>query len=85
MNEPDLHELASRLRKRLATIADQELRDRNPEEQLRRLQAVSEEIDRWRRDRQGRLPARLNHFLDQASYGKALEWLEAGPQTPGQN
>lgn len=74
---PDLSTLATLLRERLRVIADHDLRDRDPAGHLRLLQAASEALDR-ETARLGRaLPPRLHHFMTQASYGKALEYLES--------
>lgn len=73
---PDLSALATLLKERLRVIADHELRDRDPAGHLRLLQAASEALDQ-EAARLGRtLPPRLQHFMSQASYGKALEYLE---------
>lgn len=77
----DLATLTTLLRDRLRVIADHELRDRDPAAHLRQLQAASEALDR-ETARLGRsLPPRLHHFMSQASYGKALEYLESSPQS----
>jgi hypothetical protein len=68
-------ELASVLQERLEVISDQVLRKSNPEAQLQRLRALSEQIDRLKE----RLPAdadpMLKHFLDRMSLSKALEFI----------
>jgi len=63
------------LQKRLEIIADSELRETNPDEQLRQLQSVSESITKWTNESKG-LPQQLNHFLKQSSLSKALEFIQ---------
>ncbi len=72
----DLTRLATLLRRRLEVIADHALRDRDPAEQLRQLQEVSETLAAEHTRLKNTLPARLNHFLAQSSYSKALAWIE---------
>ncbi len=71
-------ELRKLLEERLEVIADHALRDRDPETHLERLKTVSERLTAEHARLRAELPARLNHFLTQASYGKALEWLRGG-------
>jgi len=66
--------LQSLLERRLAIIADQTLRETNPEEQLRQLQEVSEQITHWADNTKG-IPRQLNHYLKQSSLNKALEFI----------
>jgi plasmid stabilization system protein ParE len=76
---PDFTKLATLLKERLRAIADHELRDRDPAAHLKLLQEASEALER-EAARLGRsLPPRLHHFMAQASYGKALEFLEGTP------
>jgi hypothetical protein len=69
-------ELAAALRERLEVIADRELSTRAPAEHLARLQAASERIA----DAAAAIPRpaepQLEHFLQRASYDKALAWLQ---------
>ena len=69
-------QLATVLRERFAIVADEASR-RDPSQHLQRLKAVSERID----DLTERLPhpvdPQLAHFLQRASYSKALAFLEA--------
>ena len=76
--EAALARLRGLLRERLEVIADHALRERDPAAQLARLQFLSEEIAAWHRQWRAVLPARLNHFLDGASFQKALAFIEAG-------
>jgi len=68
-------DLAAALEERLAIIADQTLRTRQPELQIQRLQAVSARIDALK----ARLPADvdplLRHYLERMSLSKALEFI----------
>lgn len=70
-------ELAELLVKRRAVVADHALRDRDPEAQLAALREVSEAVLTWHEDHRGTLPARLDHFLANGSYDKALRFLES--------
>ncbi|MCE9519989.1 MAG: hypothetical protein K8R87_10600 [Verrucomicrobia bacterium] len=69
---PRLGEL---LRRRLRLIADQTLRESDPAAQLDQLRIVSEEITEFHRQHHSQMPAKLNHFLERASFQKALEFL----------
>lgn len=77
-----LQELASLLRKRLSVISDHALRDSNPEQHLAALQQASEEISaRHLALREaGQLTPRLEHFLANCSYAKALDLIEQQSQ-----
>lgn len=77
MDPTDLKELSELLERRLDTIADAELRERDPERQLALLQEVSEAIAAFHARHRGTIPPRLNHFLQNCSFQKALEWVEA--------
>jgi len=70
----ELEELAGLLERRLRAIGDTAWRDRDPEGQLAELASVSEEIARFHRERADAIPPRLDHFLANASFGKALDW-----------
>jgi len=70
--------LAALLRERLAVIADHALRAADPAAHLHRLQQVSESLTAEHQRVRAHLPARLEHFLSQASYQKALAFLEHG-------
>ena len=77
MDPSDLNELSALLNRRLGTIADADLRERDPERQLALLQEVSEAIAAFHAHHRGAVPPRLNQFLQNCSYQKALEWVEA--------
>lgn len=77
MNQPpDYQSLRALLEKRLEIISNTQLRDSNPDEQLRQLQQVSEDITQWA-DVTKAIPQQLNHFLKQSSLSKALEFIQA--------
>jgi hypothetical protein len=73
---PPLDQLATLLRRRLQIIADQELRVRDPQAQLAALSEVSQAIEEEHVRLKNELPARLRHYMAQASYQKALAYLE---------
>jgi len=77
---PDLADL---LRRRLDVIADHDWRERDPDGQLAALRDVSEAIERWHREHRAELDPRLAHFLERASYDKALAFLESGGSARG--
>lgn len=69
--------LRSLLQRRLEIIADHAFRDRDPAAHLEALKAVSEALSAEHQRLRPELPARLNHFLTQASFSKALEYLDS--------
>lgn len=75
MNER-LSRLAELLRQRLRVIADHEFRDRDADAHLAALREASEALDEEYAALRGTLPPRLNHFMQQASYQKALAFIE---------
>ena len=77
MNDPA--RLAQLLRERLAIIADHSLRDRDPAAHLEKLKDVSLAISSLARELAPTLPPRLHHFMERASYDKALAFLEDQP------
>ncbi len=74
MNDSFLN-LEKLLEQRLQVIADHEARDRDPVAHLDQLKGVSEALVKEHEALRGILPARLNHFMTQASYSKALEFI----------
>jgi len=70
-------QLANALRERLAVIADRELYARDPAAHLEKLKSVSERITRLGDALPRPLPGDFAHYLQRASYDKALAWLEA--------
>lgn len=74
MNEA-MRNLAAALRERLTLVADENSR-RDTEQHMRRLQHVSEEIERYAAALPAPVDPQLRHFLTRCSYSKALEFLE---------
>ena len=75
---PDLYdELADALRERLAVIADRALYERDAAAHLEKLKAVSEKITRLGAALPRPLPGDFAHYLQRASYQKALDWIVA--------
>ena len=68
-------ELAAALEERLAVIADQTLRTRQPELQIQKLQAVSARIDALKVQLPADADPMLRHYLDRMSLSKALEFI----------
>jgi hypothetical protein len=73
----DLAPLRTLLQRRIDLIADHAFRDRDAAAHLEALKAVSEEISAEHQKHRAQLPPRLNHFLTQASFSKALEYLDS--------
>ncbi len=74
------NELIALLRQRVDVIADHGLRGADPVKHLAQLASVSEAIERAFQEHRKDLPARLCHFLSQASFQKAQEYLENEPE-----
>ncbi|MEM1442347.1 MAG: hypothetical protein AAGF67_08395 [Verrucomicrobiota bacterium] len=70
----DMQLLIELLERRLEVIADSELRENDPEKQLALLQEVSENISDFHARHKADMSARLNHFLGNSSFDKALAW-----------
>lgn len=64
------------LKRRIQLISDHEFRDADPTGHLASLQQISELITSEHHRLKPILPGRLNHFLQQASFSKALEYIE---------
>lgn len=77
LSETDAMELAALLRQRLAIIGDTALRDRDPGAHLEALKDASEAIFAKHVDLKPAVHPRLDHFLTNCSYEKALDYLEA--------
>lgn len=73
--EKQLQELANCLQQRLDTIADTPFAKHDPAAHLDKLKEASEAVFEIQRDLEGRIPARLQHFLKQGSYNKALAFI----------
>jgi len=76
--EEMIPKLRALLRERLGVIADHALRERDPAAQLARLGLLSGQITALHETWRASLPARLSHFLDQASFQKALDFIGDG-------
>ncbi|HQZ27154.1 MAG: hypothetical protein KBF76_03790 [Verrucomicrobiales bacterium] len=72
----ELRELIGLLERRMRVIGDADLRERDPAGQLGQLQEVSEAIGGFHERHRAVIQPRLNHFLENCSYAKALEWAE---------
>ena len=70
-----LQEIAQLLEQRTAVIANHHLRDRDPDAHLDQLRSVSEALVAAHREVESSIDPRLNHFLTQCSYEKALEHI----------
>ncbi len=74
---PDLFaDLATALRERIAVIADRGLYTRDPAAHLEKLKAVSERITQLGAALPRPLAGDFAHYLQRASYDKALAWIE---------
>ena len=69
--------LANALRERLVVIADRELYAREPAAHLERLRSVSETITQLQIELRASIDPQLAHYLERASFDKALAHLEA--------
>jgi hypothetical protein len=70
-------QLASALRERLAIIADRDSYSRDAEAHLQQLKSVSEKIGEVRARLPQPVDPQLAHYLDRASYDKALAFIDA--------
>lgn len=71
-------ELADALRRRRAVIADHPWRERDPAAQLAALAEVSTAISDWTVRHRAVLDPQLRHFLERASFDKALAYITTG-------
>ena len=78
---PSKTDLIDLLRRRESVIADHTWRDRDPADHLNALKTVSEAIASWANAHTNQLDPKLNHFLTNASYAKALAHLESIVET----
>jgi hypothetical protein len=69
--------LAAALRERIAVIADRALYERDPAAHLEKLKAASEAIVTHGDAIPLPMDGEFAHFLQRASYAKALDWLAA--------
>ncbi len=70
-------QLIELLRRRIAVIADHAWRDRDSAGHLEALKNVSEEITAWTLAHRTEVDAQMRHYLANASYEKALSYLES--------
>ena len=78
--EGTLKDLADRLQERLDVIADTRLAKHDPAAHLDKLKAASEAIFELQHQLKDEIPVRLNHFLEQSSYNKALAFIRGLPK-----
>ncbi|MEM1295246.1 MAG: hypothetical protein AAGH89_07765 [Verrucomicrobiota bacterium] len=71
----EFQELADLLERRIQVIGDHEFRDRDSAAHFEALKSVSEEIMAKHVELMPQIDARLNHFLENCSYDKALDWV----------
>jgi len=76
LSEDQQKRLSELLRERVSVIADHDFRDRDPNAHLAKLKEVSENLSATHSELKAALPPRLNHFLTQSSYEKALLFLD---------
>ena len=67
--------LATALRERIAIIEDETSR-KSPTVHMERLREISERIEDLKSQLPKPIPAQLAHYLEKASYAKALEYLD---------
>ena len=70
----EISELVALLEQRISVIGDSELRENDPDAQLEQLKNVSEAIGELHVQLKGRIPFRLEHFLERCNLDKALDW-----------
>jgi hypothetical protein len=70
-------DLAALLHRRRDIISDHEFRDRDTLGHLGALKEVSEAITAWHQAHKPEISARLDHFLTNASFDKALVYIES--------
>lgn len=75
--KPEYQALADALRERIEVIADRALYERDPAAHLEKLKSVSERITAYAESLPKPVDGEFAHFLQRASYAKALAWLEA--------
>lgn len=80
--KPDYSKLEQLLEERVRIIEDRAFCDRDPSGHLQRLAEISQAIAAEHERLKPTLPARLNHFLGQASYQKALAFIRLPAHEP---
>lgn len=78
----DFPDLAKLLEARITVIVDHGFRDRDPKAHLEALKCVSEAIISWHEAHRSVIDGTLDHFLNGASYQKALLYLKTGMPRP---
>jgi hypothetical protein len=79
--DPEFAALKALLKRRIDLIADHAFRDLDAPGHLAALQQISELISKEHLRLRPQLPGRLAHFLQQASYSKALEYLDEASES----
>lgn len=69
--------LKEALERRLAVVADHELRERDPASHLEALRTAAMELDREIAALPPSAAPMLRHYLERQSYPKALAWIES--------
>ena len=69
--------LAAALRERIAVIADRSLYESDPASHLEKLKSASEAIVTHGNELPKPVDGDFAHYLQRASYAKALDWLAA--------
>lgn len=72
--------LRALLLRRLEVISDHAWRDRDTAGHLAALKEASEALSAWTVEHRRHLDAELRHFLANASYEKALAWIDTHPE-----
>ncbi len=70
-------DLAALLHRRHEVISDHAFRDRDTFGHLEALKEASEAITAWYVAHKAEIPARLDHFLTNCSFDKALVYIES--------
>ena len=77
ISQEEMGRLIEMLERRLEVIGDAKLRAEAPEKQLALLKEVSEAIVEFHMAHRAELSPRLNHFLENCSFEKALDWAKS--------
>lgn len=72
----DYAKLKKLLKNRLDIISDSDLRENEPEKQLKMLGEVSAKIDSWKEAHRETIDKRMLHFLDNYSLEKAYAFAD---------
>lgn len=70
------------LRRREEIIADHDWRDRDQEDHLQAIIEISGQISQWTQAHGNEIDARLAHYLNNASFSKALSHLLSDGTAP---